>query len=633
MATYVNDLRLKEIATGDEAGTWGTSTNTNLELIAEAMGVGAEAVANASTHTITMADGATDQFRSTFLRLTGGGQACTVTLAPNTLSHTWIMRNETAAVLTLTQGSGANVAIAAGQTKIVATDGAGSGAIVYEMDDLELAGNLAVGGTLVSTGKITADAGIDIDNINIDGTTIALSSGDLTLDVAGDIILDFDGGDLRFKDGGTEIGLITSDGSNLGIFSRVSDKDIIFYGNDGGSTITALTLDMSEAGDATFNNFVTADRFYIPDNGLFIAGGGGDLKLSSDGTNALIEAVTGNLLVDVVGDITLDADGDEIFFKRGGVNGGKILMASGVFSIGPEENNGDFKIIGIDGGAGITACTFDMSEGGAATFNSSVEAQGLVSVGSTTTNGVLKAFTADISNGENNGLNLFNSSGSDQSWFVTPGLTGQNNTSFAIRDATNDLNAMFIAAASGQLTSNSSVNDDYGLEIKNGSSTNPYGLQIQLANGTSNTTQALIVAQSAGANKFVVFTNGDVTNVNNSYGATSDLKLKENIADAASQWDDLKAVRVRNYSLIADNESSANLIGVVAQELEASGMSGLVYESPDQIEASDGGIENTGEVTKGIKYSVLYMKAIKALQEAMTRIETLEAKVQTLENP
>jgi hypothetical protein len=264
MATYVNDLRLKEIATGDESGTWGTSTNTNLELIANAMGVGAEAIANASTHTITMADGTADEFRSTFLRLTGGGQACTVTLAPNTLSHTWIMRNETAAVLTLTQGSGANVTIAAGQTKIVATDGAGSGAVVYEMDDLELAGNLAVGGTLavtgaftngstlVSTGKITADAGIDIDNINIDGTTIALSSGDLTLDVAGDIVLDADGQDIRLKDAGTEWGRFTHTG-HFGIQNPVSDADILFFGNDGGSTITALTLDMSAAGAATFN--------------------------------------------------------------------------------------------------------------------------------------------------------------------------------------------------------------------------------------------------------------------------------------------------------------------------------------------------------------------------------------------
>ena len=85
MATYVNDLRLKEIGTGEESGTWGTTTNTNLEMIGSAMGYGTEAVANASTHTITMADGTADGFRCTFLRLTGGGQACTVTLAPNTL--------------------------------------------------------------------------------------------------------------------------------------------------------------------------------------------------------------------------------------------------------------------------------------------------------------------------------------------------------------------------------------------------------------------------------------------------------------------------------------------------------------------------------------------------------------------
>ena len=146
MATYVNDLRLKEIATGDESGTWGTSTNTNLELIAESMGYGTEAVANASTHTITMADGSTDGFRCTFLRLTGGGQACTVTLAPNTLSHTWVIRNTTSYALTFTQGSGANVIIAAGQAKIVTTDGAGAGAVVYEcLEDLELGGTLTVG--------------------------------------------------------------------------------------------------------------------------------------------------------------------------------------------------------------------------------------------------------------------------------------------------------------------------------------------------------------------------------------------------------------------------------------------------------------------------------------------------------
>jgi len=186
MATFVNDLRLKEIATGDESGSWGTSTNTNLELIAEAMGLGAETIPNASTHTITMADGTSDEFRSLFLRLTGGGTACTVTLAPNTLSHTWVMRNETAAALTLTQGSGANVIIAAGQTKIVATDGAGSGAAVYEMDDLELAGNLDVSGALTGTTAVFTTDG-NTTQLTLKSTDADASVGprlDLTRDSA-----------------------------------------------------------------------------------------------------------------------------------------------------------------------------------------------------------------------------------------------------------------------------------------------------------------------------------------------------------------------------------------------------------------------------------------------------------------
>ena len=72
MATYVNNLRLKEITTGDESGTWGTSTNTNLELIADAFGSGTEGITtNADTHTTTIADGAADEGRAIFLKYTG----------------------------------------------------------------------------------------------------------------------------------------------------------------------------------------------------------------------------------------------------------------------------------------------------------------------------------------------------------------------------------------------------------------------------------------------------------------------------------------------------------------------------------------------------------------------------------
>ena len=140
-STYVNNLRLNEMATGDQSGTWGTTTNTNLELIGQAFGWGTRAIANASTDNITIADGASDADRSMALKLTGGGQACTVTLLPNTSSKVWVMENATSYTLTFTQGSGANVAILAGETKMIATDGGGSGAVVYDLlTDVNLAG-------------------------------------------------------------------------------------------------------------------------------------------------------------------------------------------------------------------------------------------------------------------------------------------------------------------------------------------------------------------------------------------------------------------------------------------------------------------------------------------------------------
>jgi hypothetical protein len=128
----------------------------------------------------------------------------------------------------------------------------------------------------------------------------------------------------------------------------------------------------------------------------------------------------------------------------------------------------------------------------------------------------------------------------------------------------------------------------------------------------------------SGTISFRVFSNGNVQNTNNSYGAISDAKLKENIVDASSQWDDIKDLRVRNYNFIEGQTHTQ--IGVVAQEVETVSP-GLVSESPDRDEEGN----DLGTTTKSVNYSVLYMKAVKALQEAMDRIETLEAKVAALE--
>ena len=124
----------------------------------------------------------------------------------------------------------------------------------------------------------------------------------------------------------------------------------------------------------------------------------------------------------------------------------------------------------------------------------------------------------------------------------------------------------------------------------------------------------------SGTTSFVVRTNGNVINTNNSYGSISDAKLKENVVDAGSQWSDLKALQVRKYNF--KEGQTHTQIGLVAQEVELVSP-GLVSESPDR-DAEDNDL-NT--VTKSVNYSVLYMKAVKALQEAMERIETLEARL------
>jgi len=338
-STYSTSLRIELQASGANSGTWGTITNNNFSQSLEFSIAGVVDVAcgdNAVT-TLTNADGpqsqANNQARNAHIRLTGAHGAVRIAQFPAT-QKVYLITNATTDsgssgpyAMTCRLGSSGNtLSIANGTTRLVSTDGtnwydvfslAGSidlqgQELVMDADadtsltadtddqiDIKIAnidvanvttansGDLVVtnavqdkditfkgddGGSPITAltldmsdagkatfnGVVDADAGVTIDNITIDGTEIDLSSGDLTLDVEGDIILDANGGDVIFQDDGTVIGHITNSSSDLVIESKVSDKDMIFKGNDGGSGITALTLDMSGAGAATFNNDVTA---------------------------------------------------------------------------------------------------------------------------------------------------------------------------------------------------------------------------------------------------------------------------------------------------------------------------------------------------------------------------------------
>jgi len=158
------------------------------------------------------------------------------------------------------------------------------------------------------------------------------------------------------------------------------------------------------------------------------------------------------------------------------------------------------------------------------------------------------------------------------------------------------------------------------------------GLTVSSQRGSGTTDRILQGRHSAtgintGTLCFQVFTNGNVQNTNNSYGIISDAKVKENIVDASSQWSDIKNIRIRNFNLKEETgHETHRQIGVVAQEVEKVSP-GLVYETRDRDEKGN----DLGTVTKGVHTSVLYMKAVKALQEAIERIEQLEAKVAALE--
>jgi len=177
-STYGNDLRLEEIGDGEQSGTWGATTNTNLELIAEALSFGTEAITtNADTHTTTIADGATDPGRSLYLKYTGTlDSTCTITIAPNSISKTWYIENGTSGSqsIIISQGSGANVTIPTGQTKIVYSDGAGSGAAMAEIGtlgvtNLNVSGDITVGDDLTVTGDIAVSGtvdGVDLQTLN-----------------------------------------------------------------------------------------------------------------------------------------------------------------------------------------------------------------------------------------------------------------------------------------------------------------------------------------------------------------------------------------------------------------------------------------------------------------------------------
>jgi hypothetical protein len=258
-------------------------------------------------------------------------------------------------ILTINDATLPCVQLCNGQTGTATGDGyqmqlSGVTGYLYNYDGQIIFGTSnAIALTLDTSQNATFNGLIKAGNLSISSQEIDVSSGDLILDVAGTIKLDSDNGTFYFQDGGTIFGIIEKSGTSMRFRSGEQDGDMIFMGNDGGTNITALTLDMSASGAATFNDQITL---------------GGNLVHA------------GNFTLDVGGDITLDADGGDWKFQDAGTSILEIQNdGNGNAVIIPTIADKDIKFLGNDGGSTITALLLDMSDAGAAIFNSDVRVQ------------------------------------------------------------------------------------------------------------------------------------------------------------------------------------------------------------------------------------------------------------------
>jgi hypothetical protein len=561
-STYVNDLRLNEMATGDGSGTWGTTTNTNLELIAEAFSYGTEVITtNADTHTTTIADGATDPGRSLYLKYTGTlDSACTITIGPNTVSKVWIIENGTSGSqdIILSQGSGANITIPAGDTKVVYSDGAGAGAAFFDAFASLSVVDLKVQDDLTVTGDIDVDGTTNLDVVDIDGA--------LTQD--GGAVFNETGADVDFR--------VESDTVDHALFVQGSD------GNVGiGTSSPASKLEINGDGiTVRLDGTANTTRNILMRN----VGGSAEGVLQTDGNMHLLQE---------------DASK---YMRFSTANTERLrINSSGNVSIGSSFASGvATRVLTVDDPSNAAIV---VAYNGATALNLYADADE-ANIGSYLQGANMKFFTTPSGGSTTERMRITNAGYTKMS---------PNGTYVSAAGSYHEVNQN-IAGITSYIYNSSATGD---------------GL---LVNVNNESTYFFLAGYSDSAARYnvYIFSNGNLVNRNNSYGALSDQKLKQDIEDASSQWEDVKAMQFRKYRWkqdVAADVDAPYQLGVIAQELEASGMSGLIEESPDRefydevVLDSDGNpvVDEdgnnvteqkerlTGESTKSVKYSILTM--------------------------
>lgn len=221
MATYTTNSGIKKIATGDESGTWGTSTNTNFDIIDRiAAGVG-DITLSGTTHTLTTSDGSASDGQYHVLLLGGSPSGTnTITVAPNDAKRMYFVKNNSGQSAIFSQGSGANVTVANGASAIIYCDGAGSGAAV-----VDLGASLPLSGALLAANNLS-----DVANAGTSRTNLGVAIGSN--------VLAYDANLQAFV---TALTLPTSDGTN-GQALVTNGSGTVSFGSAGIGTGKAIAM-------------------------------------------------------------------------------------------------------------------------------------------------------------------------------------------------------------------------------------------------------------------------------------------------------------------------------------------------------------------------------------------------------
>jgi hypothetical protein len=662
MATYVNDLRLKEITTGDESGTWGTSTNTNLELIAEAFSYGTEVITtNADTHTTTIADGATDPGRSMYLKYTGTlDSACTITIGPDTVSKVWIIENGTSGSqnIIISQGSGANITIPAGDTKVVYSDGAGAGAAFVDafaslsvvdlkvQDDLTVTDDASIGGDATITGTLGVTG-------NITGTLATAAQPN-----------------------------ITSVGTLTGFTST---------GIDDNADATAITIDSSENVGIGITPTAKLDLLIDTDKRLTFSGGIGEIgnvagfqSINSAGS-ALepfgiraedIRFATGSserLRIDSSGNVGIGTSSPDTLLNIASASAPTLRIENTDGSLGTDQVIGAVEFYKTDtsgAGAGVAGgmqllSTFSTGSRTALTFSTSnadgndverlrIDADGNVGIGTTNPSGFFSDSYLVVGDGTGTPTSTIYGSSSGTSYLLfADGTTGAAAYAGGLEysHASNFLG--FFANGASRMRIDSSGNLLVGKTELVATTAGHVFYPSGEANHTLASGPALKMYRTGSDGQIAVFHKVStevgsisVTASATTYNTSSDYRLKEDDVPMTGATERVKALRPINFAWKVDGSRVDGFLAHEVQEIVPEAITGTKdamrdeeYEVTPAVLDDDGNVVTeavmgTREVPEyqGIDQSKLVPLLTKAIQEQQTIIESLEARITALES-